>query len=162
MMFSTCSYYVHQCTVLFGNQRIVEARWFDFQDLSDGYGQKRRSNKLKFHYFHSGKDGNHAFYMGKMIKDPVDVNTFQTIGNGYARDARHMFLYGQIIKHISFNDIQLNNSTQTASYETHRFQVFFLGKIVPTANWINFLDLGYGYGSRKFVKDYFHYYILLL
>ncbi len=91
------------------------------------------------------------------------------IDSTYAKDDQHVFQYGQIVQDLQSHCLQsataYNNesmmmqpvssmysistdgaSMQVPTYEVRDFKVFFDNQYVPGARWIDFTDLGQGYG----------------
>jgi len=109
--------------------------------------------------------------MGQIIEN-VDPFSFQIIGNAYAKDYQHVFQYGQIVETLQPPSCQpptnYNSELMTTqpmhmdthmcmpiggvptppmtSYEVRDFKVFFGNEYVPDARWIDFTNLGQGYG----------------
>ena len=110
-----------------------------------------------------GRDGNHVYFMGQIVKDAHPVS-FEVVGNNYAKDYQHVFQYGQIVEHLQpqlfqspvvqpspIAPMQMSlpvggGSTAIPSYRVQNFQVFFGDEYVPSARWIDFTSLGQGYG----------------
>ncbi|CAF0983573.1 unnamed protein product [Adineta ricciae] len=140
--------------VYFANQHVPDARWSDFIDLGQGYG----------------KDSNHVFFMGKIMEN-VDPFSFQVMDNSYARDHQHVFQHGRIVANLQSQNTQVSLNRNEAcamptqsvtsmnsmyapdatsnvlSYEIKDFKVFFNTQYVVDARWIDFTDLGHGYGK---------------
>lgn len=130
-------------------------------------------NLSSFLIFSLGIDDNHVFYMGQIIEN-ADPFSFQIIDDTHAKDYQHVFQFGRIIEslqsHLSRSSVAAASNresmnsmysmsmdtsihmpmvsvpTQMSSYEIHDFIVFYAGKYVPEARWIDFTNLGHGYG----------------
>jgi hypothetical protein len=166
------SYEVRNNKVFFGNQYLPDAIWSDFKDLGHGYGLSSYLLPFKFSKLSIvpilGKDGYHVFFMGQII-DNVDPFSFQMIDDTYARDHQHVFHNGHIVEGLQphcFSSSTASNSesvimqsissiypmpmdsvsTQMPSYEIRDFKVFFGNQYLSDARWIDFTDLGQGYG----------------
>jgi hypothetical protein len=166
------SYEIQDFKVFFGNQYLPDARWSDFKDLGQGYGLSSSLKLFNFSNFSLlGRDGNHVFFMGQIVKNAHPFS-FEVIGNTYAKDYQHVFQYGQIIENpqpqffqpSSINESMIRqpinsiypmqmsipvsdvSSTAIPSYKIQDFKVFFGNEYVSDARWIDFTNLGQGYG----------------
>ncbi len=91
--------------------------------------------------------------MGQIVKDAHPLS-FQIIGNCYAKDYQHVFQYGQIIDNLHPQYFQppitypmhVSIPADNTSYKIQDFKVFFDNQYVPHARWIDFTNLGQGYG----------------
>ncbi|UJR15259.1 hypothetical protein I4U23_002214 [Adineta vaga] len=148
------SYEIRNFKVYFANQHIPDARWSDFIDLGQGYG----------------KDNSHVFFMGHIMEN-VNPFSFHVMDNSYAKNHRYVFQHGRIVANRQPHSFQTpinpdetcNISTQpiasmhlmpvssvssnTLTYEIRDFKVFFNNGHVTDARWIDFMDLGQGYGK---------------
>jgi hypothetical protein len=52
--------------------------------------------------------------------------------------------------------------TQMSSYEVRDFKVFFGSQLLPDARWIDFTNLGLGYGMLSSLPLKFSYYIIFI
>jgi hypothetical protein len=172
------SYEIRDFKVFFGNQYLPDARWSDFKDLGQGYGLSSSLSPNLFNlsnFSRIGRDGNHVFFMGRIVKDAHPFS-FHVIGNTYAKDYQHVFQYGQIIENFQshcfhpptneFLMTQPMNATYPMqmsmpvggvpmpipSYKIQDFKVFFDNEHVPDARWIDFTNLGQGYGMFLLLK----------
>jgi len=110
---------------------------------------------LKILHF-QGKDSQHVFFKGQLL-DKADSYSFQVLQNNYARDRFHVFHHGRIIERVqsqsSLNSCypsQSQSSTSIPSYDIQDFKVFFGDQYVSDARWIDFTNLGHGYGKDIF------------
>jgi hypothetical protein len=93
--------------------------------------------------------------MGQIMEN-VNPFFFKVVGNTYAKDNQHVFQYGKIVEGLVSHSFEppliSNNRTMIVqpmdipSYEVRDFKVFFGTQYLSTARWIDFTDLGQGYG----------------
>ncbi|CAF1426692.1 unnamed protein product [Adineta steineri] len=144
------SYEIRNFKVYFNDENLPDANWSNFKDLGHGYG----------------KDDNHVFYMGQIMKNAHPFS-FQVADNTYAKDYQYVFQHGRIVANLqpynSQSPINCNSgtiskqstnssgmsriSTHKTSYEIQDFKVYFNDQYVSDARWIDFTDLGQGYGK---------------
>ena len=108
--------------------------------------------------------------MGKIMEN-VNPFSFQVMDNSYAKDHQYVFQHGRIVANLHPQNTQVSlnrneacamatqpvtsmNSMNTPdvtpnmlSYEIKDFKVFFNTQYVAAARWIDFTDLGQGYGK---------------
>lgn len=86
--------------------------------------------------------------MGQIIPN-AHPYSFQLIDKTYAKDHQYVFQYGQIIENLQcqvFHSTTNTTQSSTLSYEIRDFDVFFGDQHLPNARWIDFTNLGHGYG----------------
>lgn len=99
-----------------------------------------------------GKDSGHVFYLGQIVPN-AHPYSFRLIDKTYAKDHQNVFQYGQIVGTLQpspFHESMTNSTLSSIpSYEIRDFKVFFGEKHLPDARWIDFTNLGHGYGKSR-------------
>ena len=78
--------------------------------------------------------------------------SFQLIGETHAKDHQYVFQYGQIVETLQpppFDSTTNSTAISIPAYEIRDFEVFFGEKHLPNARWIDFTNLGHGYGKSR-------------
>lgn len=105
--------------------------------------------------YHIDRMNQTVYFCDTPISD-ADILTFRDLGYGYAKDNRHVYLYGEILLYVDPATFRVSRQygpdggTHKRGYLISNFDVFYNGKKVEDASAQSFEVLKDGYAKDAF------------